>query len=272
MSGNLAVIFDVAGTMLEMYRVAKDLSRNLLMEGIFTMELVMEKGGRALVIPHLDPEEVMKTPAETTFADFFRGREGNVAISCSSTPVSEEEARRLLLSSEAEVSSLQETLAAVCSRCPGFYYTSGLIVDVETGMVTHSISTGGRPFPEMEAVLEELEEMGVDIYVASGDSKRSLSSLTSWRGIREERIYPASKPRRKEEIVTGLKGEYRTVVMVGDGLNDRYALEAADLGVLTVQQESRPPSELLEAADEVIDEMRKLPELLRSRIDESPAS
>ena len=266
------MIFDVAGTMLEMYRVAKDLSRNLLMEGIFTMELVMEKGGRALVIPHLDPEEVMKTPAETTFADFFRGREGNVAISCSSTPVSEEEARRLLLSSEAEVSSLQETLAAVCSRCPGFYYTSGLIVDVETGMVTHSISTGGRPFPEMEAVLEELEEMGVDIYVASGDSKRSLSSLTSWRGIREERIYPASKPRRKEEIVTGLKGEYRTVVMVGDGLNDRYALEAADLGVLTVQQESRPPSELLEAADEVIDEMRKLPELLRSRIDESPAS
>ncbi|MDF0590791.1 HAD family hydrolase [Candidatus Methanocrinis natronophilus] len=271
MPGKLAVIFDVAGTMLEMYRVAKDLSRNLLMEGIFTMELVMEKGGRALVIPHLDPVEVMKTPAETTFADFFRGREGNVVISCSSTPVSEDEARRLLLSSEAEVSSLQETLAAVCSRCPGFYYTSGLIVDVETGMVTHSISTGGRPFPEMEAVLEELEEMGADIYVASGDSKRSLSSLTRWRGIREERIYPASKPHRKEEIVTGLKGEYRTVVMVGDGLNDRYALKAADLGVLTVQQESRPPSELLEAADEVIDEMRKLPELLRSRIDKSPA-
>ena len=266
------MIFDVAGTMLEMYRVAKDLSRNLLMEGIFTMELVMEKGGRALVIPHLDPEEVMKTPAETTFADFFRGREGNVVISCSSTPVSEDEARRLLLSSEEEVSSLQETLAAVSAHCPGFYYTSGLIVDVETGTVTHSISTGGRPFPQLEAVLEELEEMGADIYVASGDSKRSLSSLTRWRGIREERIYPASKPRRKEEIVTGLKGEYRTVVMVGDGLNDRYALEAADLGVLTVQQESRPPSELLEAADEVIDEIRKLPELLRSRIDESPAS
>ncbi|MCR3884062.1 MAG: hypothetical protein NUK54_06790, partial [Methanothrix sp.] len=153
MARNLAVIFDVAGTMLEMYRVAKDISRDLLMEGIFTMELVMEKGGRALVIPHLDPEEVMKTPAETTLAEFFRGRERNVTISCSSTPVSDDEARSLLLNSEVEVASLQETLAAVSARCPGFYYTSGLIVDVEAGGVSHSVSTGGRPFPEVEAVL-----------------------------------------------------------------------------------------------------------------------
>jgi Cu+-exporting ATPase len=266
MARNLAVIFDVAGTMLEMYRVAKDLSRDLLMEGIFTMELVMEKGGRALVIPHLDPEEVMKTPAETTLAEFFRGRVRNVTISCSSTPVSDDEARSLLLNSEVEVASLQETLAAVSARCPGFYYTSGLIVDVEAGGVSHSVSTGGRPFPEVEAVLEEMEEMGADIYVASGDSRRSLSSLTGWGGISEERIYPASRPRRKEEIVTDLKRDYGMVVMVGDGLNDRYALKAADLGVLTVQQDSRPPKELLEAADEVIYDIRELPDLVRGRI------
>lgn len=271
MSGNLAVIFDVAGTMLKMYRVAKDLSRNVIMEGIVTSELIMEKGGRALLIPHLDPEEVMKTPGETTLADFFRGREKNVVISCSSTPVSEDEARSILCSSEVEMAALQETLAAVFSRCPGYYFTSGLIVDVEAGDVTHSISTGGRPFPELAAVLEELEDMGADIYVASGDSRRSLSCLTRLRGIRVERIYPASKPRQKEEIVTSLKDEYRTVVMVGDGLNDRYALEAADLGVLTVQQDSRPVRELFEAADEVIDEIGKLPGLLRERFGDSPA-
>lgn len=44
MSCDLAVIFDVAGTMLEMYRVAKDLSKKVLVAGVITTELVMEKG------------------------------------------------------------------------------------------------------------------------------------------------------------------------------------------------------------------------------------
>ena len=266
MSCDLAVIFDVAGTMLQMYRVAKDVSKNVLMEGIVSTELVMEKGGRALVVPQLDPKEVMGTPPEMPLSIFFRGREKNVRISCSSTKVSEREVIPVLLSSTVEVRTLQETLGAVCARCPRFYYTTGLIVDVEVGKVTHSISTGGRPFPALEAVLKELDGMGADIYVASGDSMRSLSKLTRCRGIKEYRIFPTSQPRQKEEIVKSLKNDYRFVVMVGDGLNDRYALEAADLGVLTVQQDSRPRAELIEAADEVIDDMRKLPGLLRDRL------
>ncbi len=272
MSCDLAVIFDVAGTMLKMYRVAKDISRNVIMKGIVTTELVMETDGRALVIPQLDPVEVMETPPEMPLSIFFRGRDRDVKISCSSTPVSEEEALSVLLSSEVEVSNLQETLTAVCARCPRFYYTTGLIVDVEAGKVTHSISTGGMPFPALVVVLKELEGMGADIYVASGDSMRSLSSLTRCRGIKEERIYPASKPRQKEEIVKSLKNDYRLVVMVGDGLNDRYALEAADLGVLTVQQDSRPTTDLIEAADEVIDDIRKLPVLVRDRLSGIPPS
>ncbi len=272
MSCELAVIFDVAGTMLEMYRVAKDISRNVLMVRIITTELVMEKGGRALVVPQLDPEKVLGTAPDTPLGLFFRERERDIKISCSSTPVSEDEALSILLRSDAQVADLQETLKAVCARCPRFYYTTGLIVDVETGRVTHSVSTGGRPFSALETVLKELDGMGAAIYVASGDSMRSLSSLTRCRGIKEERIYPASKPRQKEEIVKSLKSDYGMVVMVGDGLNDRYALEAADLGVLTVQQDSCPRAELIEAADEVIDDIGKLPRLIRGRLEGIDAS
>lgn len=75
MSCDLAVIFDVAGTMLEMYRVAKDLSKKVLVAGVITTELVMEKG-RALVIPQLDPEVVMRTPPEMPLSTFFRGGKG----------------------------------------------------------------------------------------------------------------------------------------------------------------------------------------------------
>jgi Cu+-exporting ATPase len=266
MSGDLAVVFDVAGTMLEMYRVAKEISKDGLMKGVVTMELVMEGGRRALVIPQLHPEEILGAPPQMPLGAFFRGREGNVMVSCSRLPVSDDEALSVLLRSGAVVANLQEALAEVCARCPGFYYTSGLIVDVEAGEVTHAISTGGRPFPSLEAVLSELEAMGAEIYVASGDSMRSLSFLTKCRGIKRERIYPASRPRQKGEIVEELKNEHRMVVMVGDGLNDQYALKAADLGVLTVQQDTRPPMELFEAADEVIDDIGGLPGLVRGRL------
>jgi Cu+-exporting ATPase len=59
-----------------------------------------------------------------------------------------------------------------------------------------------------------------------------------------------------------LKDEYRHVVMVGDGLNDLYALRAADLGVLSVQQDTRPPEVLRQAADEIMMDIRELPGIM----------
>jgi Cu+-exporting ATPase len=52
--------------------------------------------------------------------------------------------------------------------------------------------------------------------------------------------------------------------MVGDGLNDLYALKAADLSVLTVQQDTRPALELCQVADEIIRDIQELPEIVRA--------
>jgi len=51
--------------------------------------------------------------------------------------------------------------------------------------------------------------------------------------------------------------------MVGDGLNDLYALRAADTGVLTVQQDTRPALKLREAADETISDIQELPDIVK---------
>ena len=50
--------------------------------------------------------------------------------------------------------------------------------------------------------------------------------------------------------------------MVGDGLNDLYALLAADLGVLTVQQDTRPGLKLRQAADRIILDIQELPKIV----------
>lgn len=151
---------------------------------------------------------------------------------------------------------------AVKARCSGIYRTTGMIVDQDCQDIVYTLSTGGAPFPGLRNVLLDLENLGADVYVASGDSMRSLANLKEC-GIDLSRIHPVASPRRKKEIVTDLKKKYRRVVMVGDGLNDLYALREADIGVLTVQQDTRPSPKLRQAANEIIKNIQELPEIVK---------
>jgi Cu+-exporting ATPase len=74
---------------------------------------------------------------------------------------------------------------------------------------------------------------------------------------------PIANPRRKMEVVAELKKRYVQVVMVGDGLNDIYALRAADLGVLTVEQHTRPSPRLVDSADAIIKSISDLPAIIK---------
>ncbi len=262
MAEDLAVVLDVAGTMLKMYRVAKDIPRGQIIERVVTWELIMEKKSRALVVPQVDPSKVASCPPQEHVRRLIIGRENRIEISCSSTPVSREEAIRVLQRSQVRVADIQEVYRAVRARCPDKYQTTGMIVDTDLEEIAYTISTGGTPFPGLKEVLEDIKAMGADVYVASGDGMQSLVHLTDL-GIVSERIYSAANPRRKREIVVGLKDKYSNVAMVGDGLNDIYALEAADLGILSVQQDSRPAPSLLQTADEVMKDIIELPGLLK---------
>jgi len=252
---------DVAGTILRMYRVAKDLGRGIILEKVVTWELIMEKKGRALVVPQIDPESLARCPPDAPLYTLASGREDCIEISCASTPISKEEALDILSRSKATIRDLQEVHQAVKARCPDTYQTAGMIVDSDLQDITHALSTGGTPFPGLAEVLDCLKSLQVDIFVASGDSMRSLTSLKDF-GFDLDRIYPVSTPKRKAEIVASMKSRYRRVIMVGDGLNDLYALRAADLGILTVQQDTRPASQLIQAADEIIRDIRDLPRII----------
>ncbi len=264
MSEDIAVVFDVAGTILRMYRVAKDIRRCLLLENVVTCELITAKRGLALIVPQIDPASVAAFDPNEPIASLIAGIEDRVEISCSSSPITRDAALSILRSSRARVSDLQEANSAVKARCPDKYQTTGMIIDEDLREVTFALSTGGTPFPGLSEVLSDLECLGADVYVASGDSMRSLTSLEDY-GIDLNRVCAVATPGRKQQLVMRLKERYKRVVMVGDGLNDLHALQAADLGVLTVQQDTRPALNLLQAADEIITDLRELPEILKSR-------
>jgi soluble P-type ATPase len=262
MPEDLAVVLDAAGTIMKMYRVAKDIARGCIMEEVVTWRLIMEKRGRALVVPELDPAIVASLSPNDPIGSLLDEKGGRFFISCSSTPVSREEALEIVRHSELKISDIQEVYVRVRARYPYRYQTLGLIIDAELGEICHTISTGGTPFPGLVDVLSELRSMGAEVFVASGDSIRSLSYLLDY-GIDEERIYPVANPMRKRDIVLELKERYRYVVMAGDGLNDIYALEAADFAVLTIQQDSSPSPRLVKSADKIIENLLELPAALK---------
>ena len=122
MPRDLAVVFDVAGTILKMYRVAKDISTGCLMEKVITSDLIMEKAGRALVVPQLDPMEVTLYPPDRLLSSIFL--EASIEISCCSTPVSREKAIEIVSASQARVADVQEVYSAVL---PSAKVSTGLL-------------------------------------------------------------------------------------------------------------------------------------------------
>ena len=246
---------------MKMYRVAKDIEKGIILVNVVTWELIMKKKGRALVVPQIDPDHMLSYQLDDTLGTLIDGRERFLEISCASSPISKFEAVSILKHSQAKVRDLVEVYREVLAKCPGNYITAGMIVDVQLQEVVYALSTGGSPFPGVKDVLATLKNQGADVYVASGDSMRSLAYLKEL-GIDLSRVYPVSGPMQKKEIIVDLKSQYSRVVMIGDGLNDLHALRAADLGILTIQQDTRPTLKLRQAADKIITNIKELPEIL----------
>ena len=83
---------------------------------------------------------------------------------------------------------------------------------------------------EAASVIRALKELGVSRTVMlTGDSQRTAAAIAAQVGVDEFRaeVLPEDKARFVEEE----RASGRTVVMIGDGINDSPALSAADVGV-----------------------------------------
>ena len=79
-----------------------------------------------------------------------------------------------------------------------------------------------------EAV-RELNQIGIDVVMLTGDNERTALAIGRETGV--NRVVAEVKPAGKEAEIRRLKDEGRTVMMVGDGINDAPALAGADVGV-----------------------------------------
>ena len=84
--------------------------------------------------------------------------------------------------------------------------------------------------PEAMEVLTALRATGVDhIVMLTGDHEATARAVAESLGITEWRA--ETLPEDKQDVVTALKAEGRTVAVIGDGTNDAPALASADIGI-----------------------------------------
>ena len=113
--------------------------------------------------------------------------------------------------------------------------------------------------PHAEEAMDELQNMGIEVYMMSGDKDEAARYWAQKAGIRHYRSRVL--PQDKENMVRQLQAEGKRVAMVGDGINDTQALALADVGIAM----GRGTDVAMDAAQATLmgDDLRRLPQAIR---------
>lgn len=83
--------------------------------------------------------------------------------------------------------------------------------------------------PETKIAIGRLKEQGIYTIMLTGDSRHTAAAIAGGSGVDE--FIAECLPEEKVSQLQSLKEKYRTVAMVGDGINDAPALATANVGI-----------------------------------------
>jgi Cu+-exporting ATPase len=253
---SFAVVFDSAGTLLNTYRVAKDIRNKKLLPGIETTTLTFSSPDRVLVVLPVHSKEIMETSGELLLSDYLVEHKMGFGVSCTRKIVTAEEIGNILYNDQqVHVSDLQECIRNVWTVCKAesiVTLNSGTIINMASRCIEFAITAGGWPFEGAKEAITALHRMGIPTFIASGDRVPKLEKMADYLGIPRDRVFGVATPTVKAQIVNDLRQEYDKVLMVGDGINDLYAMQNADIAILTIQQAGDRPEVLYNEADFVV--------------------
>ncbi|MHC1570332.1 MAG: HAD-IC family P-type ATPase [Methermicoccaceae archaeon] len=264
---SMAVVLDSAGTLVRAHRVIRLTSSEKVLTHTPSTQIASRNEGCALVSLGIDPEAL---EGEGCLCELALS--GDVLmISCARAGIGEEHIKRALLHEQgralegrgcatiAELKELREQLAGEHGELD--YITSGMLVDTEKGCIAGLVCAGGALEDSALAAVEQLKQVA-EVHLCSGDSMSVVHTVAGKLKLPYSVVVGNCAPECKAAYVESLKCEGRTVVMVGDGINDLLAVRCADVGVAMAAY-GTPPHELLGEADVVVHTHEELVEVVK---------
>ncbi|MBF2064105.1 MAG: heavy metal translocating P-type ATPase [Calothrix sp. C42_A2020_038] len=99
----------------------------------------------------------------------------------------------------------------------------------ENNQVLGIIAVADTVRTEAALMVKRLRKLGTEIIMLTGDNERTSTCIAQQLGI--TKVHAELLPEDKVTLIKRLQREYKTVAMVGDGINDAPALKTASVGV-----------------------------------------
>jgi len=103
------------------------------------------------------------------------------------------------------------------------------IVIARSGKGLGVLAVADPPRPGSAEAVAELESMGLEVWMLTGDNERTAAAMARQVGIKK--VIAQVLPTEKASVVKEAQSSGLRVAMVGDGINDAPALAQADLGI-----------------------------------------
>jgi Cu+-exporting ATPase len=108
-------------------------------------------------------------------------------------------------------------------------FTVVILADHRSPLALLAISDGIKE--HSKAGVAMLKDLGLDVYMITGDNKRTAAAIGKIAGIDTDHIFSEVLPEGKADKVKQLQAAGHIVAAVGDGVNDAPALASADTGI-----------------------------------------
>lgn len=100
---------------------------------------------------------------------------------------------------------------------------------VKGGKTIGAIAVADKVKPDAKAAVESLRQSGLSVVMLTGDNGKTAQAVAKQAGI--STVFAQMLPQDKAEVLCRMQSDGKTVVMVGDGINDAPALARADVGM-----------------------------------------